>query len=169
MAQEQAHGETATPVTARIGEPGRSDQLCRCPGWGSCWTMLSRNSSAAAAVDRRQASRIASKPPRGGGPASMAWAIGSRTARCRLSRSMSARSVTPQVSVNRDQYRGCCLLIADLPCSADGLAPVRLAHLLAVELLESRERPGAVDGGGTPVHEESDADRLGCFLRAGAV
>src|ERR1019366_7916329 len=48
--------------------------------------------------------------------------------------------------------------------SADGLA-----HLLAVEFLESRERPGAVDGGGTTVHEEGDADRLGGFLRASAV
>src|ERR1039458_3328489 len=45
----------------------------------------------------------------------------------------------------------------------------RSAHLLAVELLESRERPGAVDGGGTTVHEEGDADRLGGFLRASAV
>lgn len=55
------------------------------------------------------------------------------------------------------------------PSSADGLMPVGLAYPLAVELLESLERPGAVDGGGPAVHEERDADRLGGFLRAGAM
>src|SRR5215472_15982059 len=47
--------------------------------------------------------------------------------------------------------------------------PVGLARPLAVELLESGERPGAVDGGGPSVHQEGDADRLGGFPRAGAM
>ena len=38
-----------------------------------------------------------------------------------------------------------------------------------MELLEGGERPGAIDGGGTSVHQERDADRLGSFLRSRAV
>jgi hypothetical protein len=53
--------------------------------------------------------------------------------------------------------------------SADRLMTVGLADPLVVELLESRERPGAVDGGRTPVHDEGDADRLGGFPGARAV